>query len=607
MKQHKHPLLATAVSLLIAIMPFITQSASAFTNPVFSPGADPFITYANGQYYLLCTNYRSDITVMAASTIGGLASANQVSVYQTGGCFESPELWAFNGLWYIYYTVCPNTIVVIESDSNNPQGSYHYKATLTGNTYDATLLQMPGGGLYLLGSTYGNLVIQPMSNPYTVSGGQSQIASMDQPWEQTVIEAPQALWHNGQLSLLYSSGNYDENNYAVGALKFNGGDPTNAASWSKLPGPLFTGNPSVGAFGAGAASPFYSPDGTQAWFAYSASDGSWNGDHRDIRVQQISFNPDNTPILGSPIPLGQNVPEPSNGGASLVGGRTYSITARHDGMAVEIGGGSTNNGAQADQWPPSDFAWQKWTAYDQGGGNWKFINAESGKCLEVGGYSTTAGGGIQQWDWVGGNNWQMWSLQPSDSGYYYVVNRGSGMVMDVSGISYSNGALIHQWPNVGGQNQQWKFTEVSPLQSGMSYTFAAQHDGDLIDVAGYSTSDGGMIHQWTPTGGQNQQWTAYSTGGPNVRLMGVQSGKALEVANYSTSNGGAIDQWDWVGHNWQQWLLVGLDKGSVYIIVNVGSGKVVDVSGASTAVGAQIWQWDWLAGLNQQWLATPVH
>ncbi len=340
----KTPLLSRrSLALLAASSLSLAANANAlaFNNPLVGPSADPFMTYSNGKYYLCCTNLQSSITILASSTLNGFHSAAAVNVYNTGGCFESPELYWFGAPynhWYIYYTVCPNTIKVLESDSTNPQGTYHAKATLNTNSYDATLLQLPTGPLYLVGSTYGHIVIQPMSSPFATSGGQTNIAAIDQPWERTVIEAPAPVWHLGQLTMLYSSGSWNSNNYAVGGLKFNGGDPTAASSWTKLSGPLFTGDPSVSAWGAGAASTFLSADGTETWFVYQAFNSAYSGtDNRNIRAQKMQFNVDNTPDLDSPIALSQSISEPSsasyfNEAEKLsIAAQTSGITARSSG------------------------------------------------------------------------------------------------------------------------------------------------------------------------------------------------------------------------------------------------------------------------------------
>lgn len=312
----------------------VTQSGT-FTNPIDSDGADPFVTYANGNYYLLCTDGPNDsfdangphhLTVRAAPSLGGLRDAPPKTVFEVpldpdsknpnNQFYESPELWKIGGHWYIYYTSYPNTVKVLEADGDSPQGAFHAKATLTTNTYDASVLQMPDGKLYLMGSTYGALVIQPLSNPYTVSGPQTEIAHKDQSWEQVVIEAPGAVWHNGQLTLLYSAGGYNKDNYGVGGLKLTGQDPTLAASWTKLPGPLFRGLPSAHAWCAGVAAPFLSPDGRETWFAYSGYHAydyakDLGQGPRVISAQPLSWAADNTPDLGVPVSPGQPLPLPS--------------------------------------------------------------------------------------------------------------------------------------------------------------------------------------------------------------------------------------------------------------------------------------------------------
>jgi GH43 family beta-xylosidase len=184
---------------------------------------------------------------------------------------------------------------------------------------------MPDGKLYLLGSTYGALVIQPLSNPYTIGGPQTEIAHRDQSWEQVVIEAPGAVWHNGQLTLLYSAGGYNKDNYGVGGLKLTGGDPTRAASWTKLPGPLFRGLPSAHVWCAGVASPFPAPDGRETWFVYSDYNAydyakDFGAGPRTIMAQPLTWNADNTPDLGVPIAPGRPLPLPSGEAAGKKAG-----------------------------------------------------------------------------------------------------------------------------------------------------------------------------------------------------------------------------------------------------------------------------------------------
>ncbi len=324
---------------LLAPNTLSAQDKGTFANPLIRGEADPFITYTQGRYYLLNTGGQEDgffpqdtheMAIRSSPTLLGLRAAKPKAVYTIANdpdsknpnnqFYESPELYKFNGRWYIYYTSYANSVKVIESDTNDPLGSYHTKATLTTNTYDASLLQMPDKKLYLLGSTYGHLVIQPLSNPYMVGGPQMEIAGRDQSWEQTVIEAPEAVWHKGQLTLIYSAGGYNKDNYGVGGLKFQGGDPMLPASWKKLPGPLFRGLPAAKVWCAGVASPFASPDGKESWFAYGGYSGydyakDLGVDPRIILAQPLGWNADNTPNFGVPTSLGSPLKLPSGEGA----------------------------------------------------------------------------------------------------------------------------------------------------------------------------------------------------------------------------------------------------------------------------------------------------
>ena len=184
------------------------------------------------------------------------------------------------------------------------------------------------GHLYLLGSTYGSLVIQPRSDPVTVSGPPRSIGARTQPWEEVVIEAPSARWHDGQLWLLYTCGGYDKADYAVGALRFLGGDPRDPAAWKKLPGPLFTQFPAAHVWCAGAAAAFTSPDGQEDWFAYSGY-LAYNAPKdlvtgpRTIMAERLNWRADGTPDFGQPVAPDQSPPLPSGDPASCKSGQKF--------------------------------------------------------------------------------------------------------------------------------------------------------------------------------------------------------------------------------------------------------------------------------------------
>lgn len=124
---------------------------------------------------------------------------------------------------------------------------------------------------------------------------------------------------------------------------------------------------------------------------------------------------------------------------------------------------------------------------------------------------------------------------PASGGRYYIVNESSGKVLDVSGYSSDDGAVVHQWPNLSAQNQQW---DVTDLGNG-SWSIRAVHSNKSLDVSGWSTNDGAAIHQWSYTGYVNQQWKI-DNAGSSFKISSVYSNLLMTVDG--TENGSKLYQ-----------------------------------------------------------------
>ncbi len=186
-----------------------------------------------------------------------------------------------------------------------------------------------------------------------------------------------------------------------------------------------------------------------------------------------------------------------------------------------------------------------------------------------------------------------------------VTSVHSGKVLDVAEYSTADGGRIWQWSPTGAANQQW----VAEQQADGSYRIISSHSGKVLDVADYSTADGGRIHQWSWHGGPNQRWTIEDLGDGSVKIANVNSGKVLDVADYSTADGGRIHQWSWHGGPNQRWRglrgTAPAPAGPGRQIVSAHSGKALDVSEFSQADGATVWQWSLTNGPNQRWVLEP--
>lgn len=307
-----------------------------FRNSLKKDGADPWMTYYKGWYYLTTTS-AVDIKMRRARRIGELKAAPDQVVWKddTPGRFR--DLWATefhlldsgNGLrWYGYYTAAdgvePNhRMYVLESVSDDPLGPYTFKAQLQTDpkneqyAIDGTILKLSDGTLYFIWcgrpSPAGQgLYISRMTNPWTLTGPRVYLeaAGFGCPF---VREGPITLLRGGKVSLIYSACGADTPDYKLGLMTANEkSDLLNPASWQQHPTPVFARVDQWGVFGPGHNFFFKSPDGTQDWIVYHAKTGTGTTfADRTARAQPFTWNADNTPNFGLPLSLEADIPVPS--------------------------------------------------------------------------------------------------------------------------------------------------------------------------------------------------------------------------------------------------------------------------------------------------------
>jgi hypothetical protein len=94
-------------------------------------------------------------------------------------------------------------------------------------------------------------------------------------------------------------------------------------------------------------------------------------------------------------------------------------------------------------------------------------------------------------------------------GYWYIQNYYSGLVLDVPNGSTKIGTPIQQYPYNGGDNQLWYFIPISTYYYGSydtAYLIVNKKSGMVLDVPGFSTSNGTIIQQYQRNDGRNQRW-----------------------------------------------------------------------------------------------------
>ncbi len=325
-------LLLAVAGLSCATAPTAQQDRLRYTffNPILpSPSQDPWMIFDGGRY-LYCEARETAIIIRTAKQIIDVSQDPGRVVWRapsTGPCSReiwAPELHHIGGRWYIYFAADDgrnehHRMWVIEAESLFGPYSAPTALETGGWAIDGTVVADSGRGSYFVwsgwpGSVDGqqNLYIARMSSPVALEGPRALLTAPSEAWERNAMplsEAPEAVWHNGRLSILYSASGSWTRYYCLGILVFKGGDPMDRGAWIKR-GPVFASTDSV--WGVGHCSVVPSPDGRETWLLYHAKEKAENGwDDRSVRAQKIGWNADGTPDPGKPLPVGRPIPAPS--------------------------------------------------------------------------------------------------------------------------------------------------------------------------------------------------------------------------------------------------------------------------------------------------------
>ena len=109
---------------------------------------------------------------------------------------------------------------------------------------------------------------------------------------------------------------------------------------------------------------------------------------------------------------------------------------------------------------------------------------------------------------------------------------GTKDCVDVANYSMSNGGPIHQWSCHYDANQLWRFTPVG-AEGEAVYAITSRLSGLALDVTAVSTAPGAPIQQWGYGGGNNQKFRVLDAGG-KFQLQAVHSGMCMSVTNTGT-------------------------------------------------------------------------
>ena len=306
---------------------------NTFTNPLLSSGPDPWIVKQGNAYYYTHT-LGDRIAIWKTTKVSDLRNVTPQTIWSapaTGP--DSKEVWApeihfINNKWYAYYAAddgnnANHRMFVLENSSADPlTGTWVSKGKISDASdkwaIDGTVLDYNNQLYFIWSGWEGNtnvrqdIYIAKMSDPWTIQGNRVLISMPTFDWEKIgdpdVNEGPEVLKNaGGRVFLLYSASGCWTDDYSLGMLTLkSGGDPLNAADWTKSSTPVFSKNPSASAYAPGHNAFFKSTDGAEDWIIYHANSqpNQGCGNTRSPRMQKFTWNTDGTPNFGTPISTG---------------------------------------------------------------------------------------------------------------------------------------------------------------------------------------------------------------------------------------------------------------------------------------------------------------
>jgi GH43 family beta-xylosidase len=590
------------------------NAVTPFNNPLLeTDGADPWMLYHDGNYYLTATQW-SSIRMWKSPTVAGLATVEPVTIWSDPNPARCCNVWApeFHLLdgpngprWYVYYSAGTDGTLdnqrthVLESSGTDPLGPYTYKGRIFDPQHDTwaidgSILKMPDRKLYFLFSAWEgpnqNMYIAPMSDPWTISGSRVLLSSPTYDWEKklaNVNEGPEALQRDGKIFIIYSASACWGPDYKLGMLTYTGGDVLKTSSWVKSPTPVFQRSDANGVFAPGHNGFFTSPDGKEHWIVYHANSSATDGctGVRTTRVQKFTWNEDGTPNFGPPVALDTRITPPSGErgapppAADVV---AYSIVNRQSGQClVAAGGASTQEACDGS-------ADQLWSVNYLGNGYHSLINRDSGKALEVAGGPEAKGDGaaLDQATWTHNDN-QEWRLLVAADGWLNIEARHSDKVIDVGQCATGGSASLKQTTRGDTPCQQFRLQPVGEV------TLVNANSTKTVAVDKGSTEDGAAIVLSSAEGEQAQRWKFVHQENGYYQVVAALSQKCLAAAGSTSKNVAGVDQRSCARDTTQQWRVEPLNDGSVRLMAR-SSSRVLDVLNCGMADGTKLQQWVWM-------------
>ena len=277
----------------------------------------------------------------------------------------------------------------------------------------------------------------------------------------------------------------------------------------------------------------------------------------------------------------------------------YYLCSQVDGKntyCLDVTAKKTDNGTNMEIYTSKQNDAQKFKFLENEDGSYKIVTKISGdkSCVEVSDGSSESGANIQQWE-INGFNCQDWILEPvTDPGYtmdtskiYMFKNADSGLYMDVTGGAAENGTNVQQW---AGSDSPAKYNSWTLGDAGNGYYYIYSMLGDgktyYLDVADGKSASGTNIGIWTDTKSSAQLFKFRLNSDGSYKIMTKASKDNCCLSVSGSGNGANIQQETMAVSPVQNWIAEVVGEQSY--IETTTSSAVTEIPETTTTTTAEI-------------------
>lgn len=262
----------------------------------------------------------------------------------------------------------------------------------------------------------------------------------------------------------------------------------------------------------------------------------------------------------------------------------YMISSAKDsGKAIDLSGGSINNGSNIWLYEANYTAAQKWKFTRESDGYYTIaLSSNNNYVLDISGGIFNNLSNVQLYQ---SNNTaaQKWKLIRDSNGYYSIVSHNSKYLLDIYGGSTANGTNVQIYENNNTQAQKYILNRVvngtKTIDSGLYYI-------DTLDSSNSINLSSNNVNVATKNKSSSQRWYIKYLNNGYYTIRSYDNGYAMTVANNNKKVGANITYTTYSENVANQWVISKNDDGT-YKLISRLNGYNIDINNNNLIVNEE--------------------